>query len=63
LEDSRLGDRLELRHLGDHGAGVVGEARVGGPVADHPDHRRHAIESVDRRLGVGDQREAAHLAP
>ena len=62
LEHGGLRHRLELGHLGDHRAGVVREARVGRAVAHDPDHRGHAGRAVDRRLGEGDEPEAADLA-
>jgi hypothetical protein len=60
-QGGRLGHGLELAGLGDDGAGVAREAGVGHPVADDPDHRRHAGDAVHRGLGVGDHREAADL--
>ena len=61
LQQLGLRDRLELRHLQDHRARIVREPRIGHSVADDADHRGHAGQAIDRRLGVGHQGKAAHL--
>ena len=53
---------LKLTGFQRHGAGIVGEARVGDAVVDDLHHGQHAGRAVGGRFGVGDHRQAPSLA-